>query len=798
MRPTVRLIIWLCVLGVLLWADRAGAQSIAAQREAAVLKFRAGNREEAESTLRVMLAAGREDGLVAMDLATLLQQDGKPQEAVAVFEAAARRDPPGYALLAAARAYRDLRRFDDAVRLATDGRRRFPADSVWPLLLSLALTDKGRPAEALAVLGTPAAARAPPIERLLAEAYAWRRAGDPYKALAVYGDAIKLAPANADARAGAAQVLLDLQMPYAAAETAGLTPPVAGGEAAAMTRWGAQIRSDPEHRFAGTDSALSRLDSLLATLPENEAALRRRVRLDRLVALRDRVRMSEAKAEGDALRGEAPLPAYAEEAYAEALLYLRRPGEARDAYNRVLAQSPKDVAARYGVFYASVELEDFSTAYAVIDALVADEPVWRSYGDDPSRYDNPDRAYAEVTAAQARFYGNQLSEAWARITALSYAAPANPAARLARYQIAHARGWRRQATAEAEIAASLAPRDMGSRIALIETAMDNYRFAEARRMLEELQTQYPENRAVQRLAQELDAQERWLFEFEAKPSDSQGGGANASGKAITLQSRLTTPPIADHWRLFVEHDFANAHTSEGYAARNRMAAGVEWRIPELTATLFPTQSWGTLSKTGGGGSIDWRATDQIEFAAAAERFTPETPLRALLQGITADEVAGKATYRWDEARSVTGRFAYLPFTDGNNRQSAGLTVKQRLLTLPDFDVTGLAESYASKNTRSDVPYYSPRRDLSLTGGVQLEHVLWRRYDDSLVQTLTVDAGPYFEEGFSDGWIGTVNYEHRWRFDPLTEFRYGAMYSRRVYDGDVEKTVTLTLGLTQRF
>ena len=53
-----------------------------------MLKARAGNMAEAQAALRAMLAAGTDDGLVAMDLTTLLQQDGKSSEAVAVFEKA--------------------------------------------------------------------------------------------------------------------------------------------------------------------------------------------------------------------------------------------------------------------------------------------------------------------------------------------------------------------------------------------------------------------------------------------------------------------------------------------------------------------------------------------------------------------------------------------------------------------------------------------------------------------------------------------------------------------------------------
>jgi biofilm PGA synthesis protein PgaA len=799
-RLACRSIIWLPILIVGLFGAGSGvAQTATQQREAAVLKARAGNMAEAQAALRAMLAAGTDDGLVAMDLTTLLQQDGKSSEAVAVFEKAARLDPPDYALLAATRAYRDLRRYADAARLAREGMQRFPNDTVWPLILSLILSDDGKSTEALAILRQPAAQRAPPVERLLAEAYAWRRAGDPFKAMRAYSDAIKAAPANPGVRVEAAGVLQDMGAPFGAEVIAGTrTPSIAADQAAAMVRWGAQVRSsDPARRFDGTDAALARLDQLLAALPPAEAGLRRRLRLDRMVALRDRMRMQEAAEEGDALSSDGPLPQYAETAYADALLYLRQPAAAREAYERVLAQSPKDVQARYGKFYASVELEDFATAYATIDALVGDEPIWRGYKDDPSRYNNPERAYAQVTAAQARLYGNQLGEAWERITKFSDAAPANPNGRLALYQIANARGWPQRAEVEAQIAASLAPDEVGSKIALIEVAMANYRFGEAQRMMNDLLALYPEDQAVRRLARELDARRRWLFEAEARPSNSDGGGANAAGQALIMQGRLTTPPIADNWRLFATADYANAHPPEGFAERARVGAGVEWRIPDLTATVYPTQSWGTLPRPGGVATVDWLVTDQIRLSFTSELYSWDTPLRALLFGITADEYAAKATYRWDESRSLSGSFAYLPFTDGNQRYTGGINFKQRLINLPGFDLTGLAEGYASSNDRPNAPYYNPTRDLALTGGLLAEHLLWRRYDNSLVQALTVDAGLYSEYGFGDNWIGTVNYEHRWRFDPLTEFHYGIMLTRRIYDGSVENTLMFIVGLRQR-
>ena len=321
------------------------------------------------------------------------------------------------------------------------------------------------------------------------------------------------------------------------------------------------------------------------------------------------------------------MPAYAEQAYGDALLYMRRPEAARDAYNRVLAQTPKDVQARYAVFFAYVELDDFTAAYATIDSLVSDEPIWRYYRDDPTPQPNPERGYAETTAAQARAYGNQLGEAWDRLVRLSDAAPANANTRLALYQVANARGWPRRAQTEAEIAASLAPRDVGSRIALVETAINAYRFADAQRMVDELLALYPENQGVRRLARDLDAKRRWLLDVKVQPSNSDGGGANASGQAILSEARLYSPPIADNWRLFALGDYSNAHPPEGFVQRGRAGGGLEWRIPWLTATVYPTQSWGTLVKAGGGVAVDWWVTDQIELAGSAELFSINTPLR---------------------------------------------------------------------------------------------------------------------------------------------------------------------------
>jgi biofilm PGA synthesis protein PgaA len=786
------------LLAALICAAPAHAQTPTQQREAAVLKARGGQRSEAIAALRSMLSSGVDDGLVAMDLVDLLQQDGQPGEAIAVYEKAAPREPPEYALLAATRAYRDVQRTGDAERLARQGAARFPEQPTWPLMLSLVLSDAGRTDEALVTLRQPAVSRAPPVERLMAEAHAWRRAGDPLKALHLYIDAIALSPANASAKNEAAGVLAGLNAPFGAAALAGDAPAIAAHQAGAMVRHGEMDLGDPAGRFDGTDAALARIDTLLGGLPPAETTLRRRLRLDRLVALRDRARMAGAKAEGDALRADAPLPPYAEAAYADALLYLRQPDAARDAYRRLLAQTPADVQARYGLFYALVELEDFSAAFAVIDGLVSAEPTSRNYQEDPTQYANPERTSAELAAAVGRFFGNQTGDAWDRLARLVAAAPAHAAIRSAASQVARARGWLRLSTIEAEIAASLAPDTVDARRTLAESAALYLRFDEADRVAAELLAQWPERQDVQKLARDLAAIRRWVVEFDAEPSNGEGGGENASGQAVTLQGRLSSPPIANHWRIFLLSTYADAHPPEGFVDRGRGGFGVEWRSAYVTANVFPTWSWGALSKQGGGATVDWLATDHVHLSFGAERFSTETPLRALRLGITADDYSMRATYRWHEARSVSGNFAYQPFSDDNRRLTGGIVYRELFANWPKVDLTAVVEAYASDNTRTDAPYYNPARDLSASGGIRLDHRAWRRYDRSFTQVIGVDAGLYSQSGFRNDWIGTLAYEHHWRFDPLTSFRYGVRLTRRVYDGVAEQTLVFTTGVSQRF
>jgi biofilm PGA synthesis protein PgaA len=774
-------------------AYSAVPQSVSERREAAVRQARGGDLPAGIAALEKLLAAGAEDGAVAFDLVTLLQQAKRSAEAADLF---GRTDPhraPDYALQAAFQANRDIQRYSEAEGIARIGMTRYPAEPVWRTRLALTLTDAGRPQEAIQLLGTAGGGS---VEQLLAQGYALRRAGDLFAALRVYGAAVRRAPGNREAQREMAAILDEIGAPHAAARFGGRTPGIEASEAAAMVRWGEDVKPlDPALRYQGTDRAIERLDQLLQTTSDPD--IRRRLRNDRIIALRDRFRMEEVVREVEKAPDRAELPSYVEQAYADALLYLRRPKEALANYESVLKRDPRNVQARYGQFYAAVESEDFKTGYSAIEVLMREEPLWRIYAGDPTRYPNPERTTVEVTGAKSRLYGGEVSEAWQRISSLSDAAPANASVRLTAAQVAASRGWKRRAVEEAQIGASLAPDSRDAKLAILESLMAAYRFEEADRLLTELIALYPEDLGVRRAARLLDAEHRWLLETELRFGLSSGGGINQTGNELMSTVRLYSPPIADNWRIFGLGGYGFANPIEGFVSRGLFGGGIELRLPELKATAFLHETVGTYSRPGGGATLDWYISDQLSVGAAVEFFSVDTPLRGLYYGITSDEYAVRATYRWHEERKLELVAAYQPFTDGNQRFAAGLNFEQRLVTVPHFWLTGLAGLWVSTNSLTNVPYYSPAADLTATIGLLAEHVVWRDYDRSLVQAAKVVGGLYSERGYGESWLGVASYEHRWRFDPLTEFRYGVQVSRRTFDGAEWQELAFLIGLRQR-
>lgn len=599
-------------------------------------------------------------------------------------------------------------------------------------------------------------------------------------------------------------ILLRLNAPYGAASVLSDSDlGLQAKEAAAMVRWGEDVvPPEPENHFKRTDEALARLEALIhAASLENppDSGLLLRLKGDRIVALRNRERWNDAVESAEAIRSDGNiLPLYVKEAEADSLLALHHPEQALEGYQSVLAADPRNKNAQQGLFYAQVETEDFSAAFNTVDAISRKEGAAfylpRMAGATP----NPEWLDAVHLAAMARYYASMNSDAWKRLQPLAEGAPAIGYLRSARGELAADRGWPRRAEEEIEIAAELAPEDRGVQIALAESCLRRKRFREARRMAEQLSLLYPGDIRLQRLKQDIAAAQGFELQLETLYRNESGHVADRPGSEVDASSRLYFPAFAERWRVFAAFDYFSAKPAEGFVDRIRYGTGVDVKWPDFALEATAWNNTGTLFRGGASLSGTWEASDQLSFSASGELFSTDTPLRAVLHGITANGGSFRISYAANESFAVSGSIGGLSFTDGNQRLQASLTLSRRITDRPHFKLTIHPEGYASKNTRLDAPYFNPQHDVSANLSVEADHILWRRYERSFRHGLTAGAGSYWEAHYRPDWVGQISYQQTFQIDPGLAIHYGVDVARRIYDGQSVRDLDFRATLEKAF
>ena len=662
-------------------------------------------------------------------------------------------------------------------------------------------------ASALApVRGQPRTDSAPQrAQALLLQGRQALQAGDRFTALRLFAQARALLPEDRDVRQAVADVLVELGGNEGAALALGF--PGDGGlrsrRAAERLRWAEAIPApDPVHRFDATDAVIVQLEGLLAEAQQAsppDPGLQLRVRRDLVVALRQRERWADALAQAEALRrlGE-PLPYWVRRAEADALLALRRPGEARLAYQDVLREKPEDRDARVGRFWSELEEEDFAAAFATADALAAQGAPTKRVGRNPVSQPDDDWLDAQVLAAQVRRFADMPADAWRRIEPLAREAPASANLREELGETAAARGWPRRAHEELQIARGLVIDDPGLEMALAESELRRREWLAAEERLQRLAPGYAGNSRFQRLQRELENWRKAELQLSIAPRKENGEALLAPGDGLSARARLYTPPLAQRWRVLAEAGHESSQPREDKLVRNRYGAGIEGRWPDLTLELIGWSNTGLLHRPGATVGVNWQPDDHWGLSTQLEAFTQETPLLALQAGIHADRLAVSAVHAWNESRVASAGLQALDFSDGNRRLAANLDYSALVYEKPGTDVLLRPSLYASRNTRTDAPYFNPRRDAALTLALDVQDRIWRRYERSRLQRVVLSVGPYWQDGFGTHAIASLSYEHAWITDPQSDWRLGISLSRRYYDGVAEDALMLYLRLNQRF
>lgn len=793
--------------------------------DALILQARQGNYAPALAMLRLRGATHPHEQRTVYDHIRIASWAGRAQEAIAAYEdlSPAPRRPPPDVLSALARAYRDARRWDEALRHYRNGKMLYPGSTDFFAGEVMTLADAGKVAQAIRAGESMVRSRPADLEARIALAYAYGSEGSPHAALEISDQALIMAPDNRHVARQYIAALQHARLPRIALDTALRDPELVSPEqlrtlqadrAAELTRLAAAPTQDRARQFQIADRAIANYDELLGAWENQDGVAQaelERLRADRLEALHARMRMQDVVDGYEAMlaRGVRP-PRYVLGDVADAYLQLQQPEAAARLYGRLVMdeESRLDsplvrIATQTGLYYSLVDGEQFDQATTVIEHARQEYPRWRYIKGWKARIPNNQHLHAEHTAALDDYYRDNYPQAQQRLAQLADAAPYNVDLRADLADVYHSRGLPRHAEQELKLAETLEPRASDVIALQGAVALDLHEWRQAQALVQYASQRYPEQVKTQRLQRDWDRYKKAELYIGAEHGNASGDSVSGSPRASTddlrLQAKLYTSPIAYNWRAFAGAGYASGKFEDGDRDARWAQAGVQYRARNLTAELEANVSrYGFGDKPGMRAQADYQLNDIWQAGAGLELRAHDIDLRALSNDISANRITAYVRWRPNELRDWTLWLAPTRFSDGNQRLSMALSGRERIYTSPHLKADlGLAIS-ATRNNKEDAPYFNPRSDLNVMPTLQLTHTLYRRYETSVEQTFLAGVGLYSQQGYATAATGELGYGIRYRSNDQFEIGVNVTAHSRPYDGVRERQLRVTLNLNLRF
>lgn len=747
---------------------------------------------------------------VQLDLIRVHAWAGQPQNVLRLYQGLPAGQPlPADVLLVVARAHKDSRQWDPALRLYREGARRFPDQSAFTVGVCMTLADARRPDQALRCAQTLQPATRQNPQYLLTRSYIYRASGQNYEALRASQDALALQPDKADVIRDYDQSLhasgLHRQAMEWQSSHPGVFSPAEQADrqadyAAELTRLAPQPTRTLPERFLVADRAVHLHDKLADSANFlGNPDFQRRIRGDRLIAVDVR---EDAPASVDTSPERATqYPDYAYASLGSLQLRSRRPEQAVSSYERALADPTLDAKTRLryqtGLAFSLLESGREDQALALAQDMERNAPATRYLPGNPEALPNPAYTDALILKNSLYMYTGQLKSARENLAQASALAPGNVNLRIPLADAQRMSGMPRQAEHNLKIAESYAPRQEDVIISQAQTALELHEYRQTEELLAYAKAHYPTNMRVTEL--EKDWQSYRKNELILRGGFESGNGADVSGKdGFRTEAQWYSAPFAYNWRATVLAGHLDTNDELGHNV-NWQGAGLEWRGRDWQSLLMVNrQDWGQGSKVGASLQLDHDINDHWSVGTTLEYRTLDIPNRALAQDITANQ--GQLRLRWQNGPEQWVQAAYTEtrFSDDNRRHSLQITGNQRVYTSPRIKADAQLELWTSGNRDEDRPYFSPRREYMAVPALRIEQLLYQRYDERLTQALTLGVGIHHQSGYGSGGVGTAAYELNYQRDRNLEVGLRLQAMTRPYDGQREQQYSGVVELKIKF
>ena len=814
----LRLLIGAALCGPLLMPAYAVADPA---YDALIIQARNGHFTPALTQLRQLSAERQSPGQVS-DHLVIAGWAGQDAEVLKVYEAQGKyRNLTTQALATVARTYRNQKQWAQAEAVYRQALLREPNNVDLQLGQALTQADGGKANEAVQRLRTMVAAQPNDPNRRMALGYALTRAGLNYDALFEFDQAFIRAGDKPEVAREYIVALQKARLPEAAlrlsAKRPGLVDAVTqrrleGDLAAERVRMAEFATRTEKERYVIADRALQDYDKLISRWGPDTTAHDDVVgwRIDRLGALKARARTAEVIREYETLTAEGvQLPTYAVRWVAASYLDQRLPEKAAPLYRQALTAADADVGDHVkdstALFYALLENDQVDEARAVATQLASTEKPRVELKGLPIGNPNDEWMDAQQLAAQAGTYGADLNASEQSLEDLGSKAPGSIGVRLAQAEMYRAREWPRRAEDSLKETENQSPRDIGVEMSQGFTALDLQEWRQLDLLTDDVVARAPDNRQVQRLKRLRDVHDMAEVRVEAYTGKSFGGGNNQEAGAVSgsrdwgIESVIYTPPIDEDWRVFAGVGYGTADFAEGTGHHRWQRVGVERRTRDMTIEAeVSNHSYGDGSKQGASVSIARDINDHWQYGGSLGYLLNTTPLRALNDGVTANGGSGFIRWRANESREWKLTVSPSHFSDGNDRVEALLTGREGIYSSPKVQVELGLDVGASRNSKEDTIYFNPKSDFSVLPTVNVNHVLYHRYETQWSQQFQIGAGTYSQKDYSTGGVGLIGYGQRFRWNDVLEAGANLSLVSRPYDGERERDLRLLLDLTYRF
>jgi biofilm PGA synthesis protein PgaA len=769
--------------------------------EATIQSAHAGRASDAAEKLKAWLDADPSNPRILYDLVTVLHMAGQDEAAMRYYDRVVRDDAPLYALKAVGASARHVGKPDLAAKAYELALTKAPQDQEVHAGMAYVLVAEKRTGEAydyvvsrLPRLSSSYVHDDIPLIVALGELHEQRE--EWLSAAEAFQDVLKLEPGFRYAERERIFALNKAGMAHLANRMAERKPELFSSEerhrlaqdAEAHAIFFGEANRDAGQgpsRFGAADIALANGRDVDARFGEKPVS-----QFDRLVALRDRMRMQETVDLYQSLvQKKLDIPPYAKVAAADAYLYLEQPEVARDLYQEALKEVGDDERKRStyewqtALMYAYVEAEQHDEAQALADKLSASTPHMVNGGFPEVEVPNEEYAEATVMTARTRLYASRLAQAEKQLQELRAHAPFNSGVRETWGELQFLRDHPRASLDEFTALHVDEPTLVDASIKRGEVLLALDRFAESKEVLKPLLMDYPESKPVQDFARKVAYYDAPTLQIET--TIGSGGSSQTKADSVTdakLYSAPLTNSLGDPFRIFTHASHSHGEAQDGGAiSRTQVGAGVNYRANDMTVE---GEVHHTLDSPAGNGmalSMSLTLSDAWHVNASADTNVNDLPAEVYLAGVTAKTASVGVTWVDNESRNISGNLSRSFFSDGNARDVASLEWYERWYSGPRwrFDTTTMYA--ASRNSGLDRAYFNPARDDELDVTFGAEWLTWRRYRRSFSQRLSYTAGRYWQDGFGPAAVSDIRYEHIWSDENHVDLRYGIGYSYHPYD-----------------